>query len=79
MCTRCLRNTNARFVPEEDVSFIGTDDGDDESLIDLIRNSEPGTPMVYRSALNIKVNCKIKAINLGSLSIMKLAFNRKLT
>uniref|UniRef100_A0A336LUA9 CSON004977 protein n=1 Tax=Culicoides sonorensis TaxID=179676 RepID=A0A336LUA9_CULSO len=80
MCTRCLRNTDARFVPEEDVSFIGTDDGeDDQSLIDLIRNSEPGTPMIYRSSLNIKVNCKIKAINLGLLSIKKLGFTRRLT
>ncbi|XP_063706749.1 cerebellar degeneration-related protein 2-like [Culicoides brevitarsis] len=62
MCTRCLRNTDARFVPEEDISFIGTDDGDDESLIDLIRNSEPGTPMVYRSTLNIKDNfCNISS------------------
>lgn len=79
MCTRCLRNTDARFVPEEDVSYIGTEDGDDESLIDLIRNSEPGTPMMYRSTLNIKVNCKLKALNLGSLSVMKLALTHKLT
>lgn len=79
MCTRCLGNTDARFVPEEDVSFIGTDDGDDESLIDLIRNSEPGTPMVYRSSLNIKVTCKFKAITLGSLSVMQLEFTRRLT
>lgn len=66
-------------MPEEDVSFIGTDDGDEESLIDLIRNSEPGTPMVYRSTLNIKVNCELKAITLGLLSLIELAFNHSLT
>lgn len=68
MCTRCLRNTDALFAPEEDVSYIGTEDDDEQSLMDLIRSSEPGTPIVYRSSLNIKVVSKSERIFIGSIA-----------
>lgn len=57
MCTRCLKNFDCRMVPTENNSFIGTDDDDDQSLMDLLNNtSTHQSPTVYRSAVTIKVN-----------------------
>lgn len=57
MCTRCLKNFDCRMVPTENTSYIGTDDDDDRSLMDLLNDSATHpSPTVYRSAVTIKVN-----------------------
>lgn len=57
MCTRCLKNFDCRMVPTENTSYIGTDDDDDRSIMELLNDAVTHqSPTVYRSALTIKVN-----------------------
>lgn len=58
MCTRCLKRFDCRMVPTENTSFIGTDDEDDRSLMELLNNTATThqSPTVFRSSLTIQVN-----------------------
>lgn len=57
MCTRCLKNFDSRMVPTENTSYIGSENDDDQSLIDLLNNTKTqASPVVYRSSVTIKVN-----------------------
>jgi hypothetical protein len=57
MCTRCLKSMDCRMVPTENTSFIGTDDEDDRSLLELLNSTSAHlNPPVYRSAVTIQVN-----------------------
>lgn len=57
MCTRCLKNFDCRMVPTENTSYVGTDDDDDRSLLDLMENTTAlQSPTVFRSSITIKVS-----------------------
>lgn len=57
MCTRCLKNFDCRMVPTENTSYIGTDDDDDRSLMELLNDTATHpSPTVFRTAVTIKVN-----------------------
>lgn len=60
MCGRCLRNVdNDDKVPEDDLSIVGTEDGDDNSLMEM---QSLDNHQQYRSAVTIKVSL-IKTIH----------------
>lgn len=57
MCTRCLKNFDCRMVPTENTSYIGSENDDEQSLIDLLNNTPTQVSQpVYRSTVTIKVN-----------------------
>lgn len=57
LCTRCLKNYDSRMVPTENTSYIGSENDDDHSLIELLNNTKTHpSPVVYRSSVTIKVN-----------------------
>lgn len=58
MCTRCMKNFDCRMVPTENTSYIGSENDDDRSLMELLNDTSltHPSPPVYRSAITIKVN-----------------------
>lgn len=56
LCTRCMKNFDSRMVTTENTSYVGTDDDDDRSLMELMDNSTRRSPTIYRSTVTIKVS-----------------------
>lgn len=56
MCSRCLRNIDDRASIAETASMIGGDDDDDQSIMDLMAQSETPNQHMFGSTIQIKVN-----------------------
>lgn len=57
LCTRCLKNFDCRMVPTENTSYVGSDEENNPSLMDMMENSSARrSPTMYRSSITIKVN-----------------------
>lgn len=75
MCTRCLKNFDSRMVPTENTSYIGSENDDDQSLLDLINNTKThASPTVYRSSVTIKVKSFLSIFIWLSLSFRTANF-----
>lgn len=60
MCNRCMRNIDDDYtLPEEDISIAGTDDGDEQTIMETQSMDMPpsdGLSSAYQSGASLKVN-----------------------
>lgn len=62
MCNRCMRSVEEDKYKEDDLSILGTEDGDDNSMLDM-NSVDPDNS--YRSAVTIKVRCFFSLFYVG--------------